>query len=89
MRPMLVLIAAGFASSIAASAFAADAQPAVMTQPVSQTDDRHKVVCHHLIHEGVLLPALKCQQQLEWDRERLETQRALLDLQQRSLLMNR
>lgn len=57
-------------------------QPEQMAQPVSATtNDSKDVVCHHLVHEGLLMRDQVCLTKREWDRVRLQTQRAVTNFQ--------
>jgi len=89
MRIAIFAAASVLALAFAPSAFAADAtsaltpQPEAMAQPISATvsDDSKTVICHHLVHEGTLMPQQVCLTKRSWERMRLETQRNISDFQ--------
>lgn len=78
-------LAFGFANVAAAdeATSALTPQAEAMAQPISATtsDDSKKIVCHHLVHEGTLMPQQVCLTKRAWERVRLETQRSISDFQ--------
>lgn len=58
-------------------------QPVAMSQPISSTtpNDAKTVICHHLIHEGVLMPQQECLTKRSWERMRLDTMKTVSDFQ--------
>lgn len=89
MRIKIFAAASVLALAFAPAAFAADAasaltpQPEAMAQPISATtaDDSKTVICHHLVHEGVLMRQQVCLTKRSWERMRLETQRSISNFQ--------
>jgi hypothetical protein len=88
MRPTVLAIAAtlalGFAGAASAdqAATALTPQPEAMAQPISAAaDDSKKVICHHLVHEGMLMPQQVCLTKRAWERVRQETQKTVSDFQ--------
>jgi len=89
MRVTIFATASVLVLAFAPAAFAADAvtaltpQPESMAQPISAAvnDDSKTVVCHHLVHEGVLMRQQVCLTKRAWERVRLETQRTVSDFQ--------
>jgi hypothetical protein len=58
-------------------------QPIAMAQPISSTvaNDSKIVICHHLIHEGVLMPQQECLTKRSWERMRQDTMKNVSDFQ--------
>jgi hypothetical protein len=67
---------------------AATAQPAAMAQPVADVSDSNRVICHMIVHEGMLVRTNQCHTQHEWDAIRRNGQQDLQEFQQRSLMKN-
>jgi hypothetical protein len=84
MRISVFAIVSAFALSVSAAAFAADAQTAT-AQPVSAVPDSQKIVCHNMIHQGMLIQKTQCRTQYAWDKERRLQEDMLADMQLRSL----
>ena len=86
MRVTVLAIASALAFSTAASAdqaiTALTPQPEEMAQPISATaNDSKAVICHHLVHEGVLMRQQVCLTKETWERIRLQTQKTVSDIQ--------
>lgn len=88
MRKTILAATAGLSLAFATAAMAETAmsaltpQPEQMAQPIAATtDDSKQVVCHHLVHEGVLMPQQVCLTKRAWERMRLQTQQFLSDFQ--------
>jgi len=89
MRKITLVIASGIALTFATAALADDAmstltpQPEQMAQPISATtsDDASKVICHHLVHQGTMMPRPVCLTKQTWERVRLQTQKTVSDFQ--------
>jgi hypothetical protein len=88
MRITTLALASGFAIALATAAGAETAmsdltpQPEQMAQPISaQTDDSKQVICHHLVHEGVLMRQQVCLTKHAWEQVRLQTQKTVSDFQ--------
>ena len=89
MRATVFAIASTLALTVAGAASADQAtsaltpQPEAMAQPISAAvnDDSKTVICHHLVHEGVLMRQQVCLTKRAWERMRLETQRSISDFQ--------
>ena len=88
MRKTILAATAGLSLAFATTAMAETAmsaltpQPEQMAQPISATtNDSKQVVCHHLVHEGVLMRQQVCLTKETWERVRLQTQRAVSDFQ--------
>ena len=84
MRKMI--LAAGLTFAFVASAMAdidmVGPQPEQMAQPISATtNDSAQVICHHLVHEGVLMRQQVCLTKHAWERMRLQTQKTVSDFQ--------
>jgi hypothetical protein len=58
-------------------------QPVVMSQPISSTTphDSKTVICHHLIHEGTLMPQQECLTKRSWERMRQDTMKTVSDFE--------
>jgi hypothetical protein len=92
MRKTIIVTTAGLALAFATAATAyADtsaltAQPEQMAQPISATiaNDPSQVICHHLVHEGVLMRQQVCLTKRAWERMRLHTQQTVSDFQRHS-----
>ena len=95
MRVTVFAIASTIALAFATAASADEAMSAVtpqaesMAQPISAavTDDSKTVVCHHLVHEGMLMRQQVCLTKRAWERVRLETQRSVSDFQVHSFVV--
>jgi hypothetical protein len=91
----IAAIAATASLAFAPAAFADTAMSAVtpqaeaMAQPISAgaSNDSRAVVCHHLVHEGMLMRQQVCLTKREWERVRLETQRTVSDIQVHSFVV--
>jgi len=87
MRTTVLALASGlaltFATAAAADTSALTPQPEQMAQPVSATTagDSKQVICHHLVHQGVLMPQPVCLTKQTWERIRLQTQKTVSDFQ--------
>jgi hypothetical protein len=96
MRRIVPFIACGLGLLVCGAALASDAQKSAAPDPtlvtystVPDSKDSHTISCRHAVHEGELLPEVKCASQFQWDAARRETQRAVSDLQMRGLLLSR
>ena len=95
MRVIIFAIASTATLAFAPSAFADASMSAVtpqaetMAQPISASaaSDSKAVVCHHLVHEGMLMRQQVCLTKRAWERVRLETQRTVSDLQVHSFVV--
>jgi len=89
MRKITLAITSGIALTFATATLADDAmsaltaQPEQMAQPISATtsNDASKVICHHLIHQGTVMPRPVCLTKQTWERIRLQTQKTVSDFQ--------
>lgn len=88
MRMNVLAVVSGLALTFATAALADDAmsaltpQPEQMAQPISaSTNDAKQVVCHHLVHEGILMREQVCLTKQTWERIRLQTQKTVSDFQ--------
>ncbi len=86
MRKTILAASAGLALALAAPALAdtemTGPQPEQMAQPISATaNDSEQVICHHLVHEGVLMRQEVCLTKRAWERMRLQTQKTVNDFQ--------
>jgi hypothetical protein len=59
---------------------AATPQPQQMAQSISASNSR-QVVCHHLVHEGALMPHQVCLTKRSWERMRIQTEMAVADFE--------
>jgi hypothetical protein len=85
MRSTLLALACGF-GLVAASAAMADQTQAPVAQPVSATStDSNPVICHNLVHEGVLLHSSECHTKHQWDAIRFHNQEAIREFQNSAL----
>jgi hypothetical protein len=90
MRKITLAIASGIALTFATAALADDAmstpQPEQMAQPISATtsNDASQVVCHHLVHQGTMMPKPVCLTKQTWERIRLQTQKTVSDFENHS-----
>ena len=95
MRMTILAAASTVALAFATAATANDAMSALtpqaesMAQPISASaaSDSKAVVCHHLVHEGMLMRQQVCLTKRAWERVRLETQRTVSDLQVHSFVV--
>lgn len=89
MRVTVLAIASTVALAFATAASADETMSATtpqaeaMAQPISATasDDSKTVVCHHLVHEGILMRQQVCLTKHAWERIRLQTQKTVSDFQ--------
>jgi len=89
MRKITLAITSGIALTFATATLADEAmsaltaQPEQMAQPISATtsNDASKVICHHLIHQGTVMPRPVCLTKQTWERIRLQTQKTVSDFQ--------
>ena len=59
-------------------------QPEQMAQPISASpDDSKQVICHHLVHEGLLMREPVCLTKRSWERMRTQTQMAVSNMEVR------
>lgn len=63
-----------------------DSQGTAMAQPVSATGE--KLICHHPVHEGTILPQQVCLTKHAWDLIRLREQKNVEDFQHRAYQAN-
>ena len=91
MRKLIFAATAGLGIALATAALADAAmnaltpQPEQMSQPISATaNDSKQVVCHHLVHEGLLMRQPVCLTKRAWERVRIQTQMAVSDWEIRS-----
>jgi hypothetical protein len=95
MRVTVLVLASSVALAFATTAFAdtemsaVTPQPTAMAQPISATsaDDSKTVICHHLVHEGVLMPHQVCLTKHSWEMMRLQTQRTVSDFELHSFVV--
>ena len=59
-----------------------DSQGTATAQPVSATGE--KLICHHPVHEGTILPQQVCLTKHAWDLIRLREQKNVEDFQHRA-----
>ena len=87
MRTTVLAFASGLALTFATAAFAdmsaTTPQPEQMAQPISATtaNDSRQVICHHLVHQGTVMPQAVCLTKRAWERIRLQTQKTVSDFQ--------
>lgn len=89
MRTTVLALASGLALTFATAALAdtdmssLTPQPEQMAQPISAitTGDSKQVICHHLVHQGAIMPQAVCLTKQTWERMRLQTQRTVSDFQ--------
>ncbi len=86
MRSNLFIVACGAGLIAASTAFADGAQPAA--QPIATAAGPDTIICHHYIHEGMLLRTGECHTQRVWDQMRAEGQKEIFDFQMRTLTYN-
>lgn len=53
-------------------------------QNASATPDSEKLICHHPVHEGTILPQQVCLTKHAWDLIRMREQKNVSDFQQRA-----
>lgn len=58
-----------------------ESQGARSGQPISAVGDEHKVICHHLVHGGTILPQQECRTKHTWELIRLQEQNKFRDVQ--------
>ncbi|HVV64592.1 MAG TPA: hypothetical protein VHC42_03930 [Rhizomicrobium sp.] len=88
MRTLLIAFASSLALSAAAFAQTDGGQvpdAEHMAQPISvAAGDSKEIVCHHLVHQGMLMSQDVCLTKRAWERVRQQTQRAIDEIQVRS-----
>jgi Spy/CpxP family protein refolding chaperone len=88
MRTLLIAFASSLALS--AAAFAQTDKSSVpdaehMAHSISATaGDSKEIVCHHLVHQGMLMSQEVCLTKRAWERMRQQTQRTIDEIQVRS-----
>jgi Spy/CpxP family protein refolding chaperone len=96
MRLTLLAIASGLFLSVSASMSAADPQsaaaaaapePMATSAAASPVSEDQKVICHHPVHEGTVMPQEICLTKRSWDRIRMRDQKNVDDFQHRSFSM--
>lgn len=92
MRVTVLAIASALAFATTASAdqamIALTPQPESMAQPISAAaNDSKTVICHHLVHEGLLMRQQVCLTKQAWERVREQTQKAVSDFQVHSFVV--
>jgi hypothetical protein len=86
MRSTILAFACGFGLVAASAALADQTQPpAQPISAVSTSTDSNPVICHGLVHEGVLLHATECHTKHEWDAIRFRNQEAIREFQDSAL----
>lgn len=94
MRLTLLVLASGLMLSVSASMSTADPQPAAAAaapEPVATSvaakpvPEDEKVICHHPVHEGTIMPQRICLTRRSWDRIRMRDQKNVDDFERRSL----
>lgn len=83
MRNTLFTIAAGLFLSASSAAFADYAEP-MAAQPVAATSSSERLVCHMMVHQGMLLKTRTCMTQKRWDEERRREERDFATFQMRT-----
>jgi len=88
MRKTILTVVAGLSVAFTTMAMADTALnsvtplPEQMAQPISASaDDARQIVCHHLVHEGTLMPHAVCLTKHVWERMREDTQMAVSNMQ--------
>jgi hypothetical protein len=87
MRSPILAIAFGFVL-VSASAALADQTQQPTAQPVSAvstTPDPNPVICHGLVHDGVLLHSSECHTKHEWNAIQFRNQQAIREFQDSAL----
>jgi hypothetical protein len=95
MRVTVLALASSAALAFATTAFAdtdmtsVTPEPMAMSHPISATtaNDSKTVICHHLIHEGTLMPQQVCLTKHSWELMRAETQRTVSDFEVHSFVV--
>ncbi|HWA03085.1 MAG TPA: hypothetical protein VG819_06090 [Rhizomicrobium sp.] len=86
MRAALIAIASVFTLSGAAAAAEPATAPPAQTVSAVEASNPDRIICKHMIHEGVLLQAVRCNTKRGWERSRRETQKFVSDLELRSFV---
>ncbi len=96
MRVTAFAVISSAALAFATAAFADAATTSVTPQPeemaaptisAAVVDDSKTVVCQHLVHEGHLMPQQACLTKRQWQRVRLDNQKAVSDFQIHSYVL--
>ena len=81
MRKTIFAATAILSLTVATAALAAAIpQPQQMAQSISASNSR-QVICHHLVHEGTLMPHQVCLTRRSWERMRIQTEMAVADFE--------
>jgi hypothetical protein len=88
MRAALITLTSVLAMSVSSLAAAEEPATAPPAQTVSATSSSgsDKMICKHVIHEGELLPVVRCNTRRGWERSRRDTQKFVSDLELRSFV---
>lgn len=70
-----------FADATTTSVTPQPEQMAAPTISAAVVNDSKTVVCQHLVHEGRLMPHQECLTKRQWQRMRLDNQKAVSDFQ--------
>lgn len=82
MRTTIFTLAAGIALSLSTAALADDPQaPAPQPVAVASSD---QLICHHFVHQGMLLKSNDCKTQKQWDAQRRSEERDFDTFQRRT-----
>jgi Spy/CpxP family protein refolding chaperone len=90
MRVTILAVVSSATLAFATAAFADAATTSVTPQPEEMAappisaaviDDSKTIVCQHLVHEGQLMPEQSCLTKRQWQRVRLDNQKAVSDFQ--------
>lgn len=89
MRAALIALTSALALSASTACFAAETTVPVPVQTVSDrtSDNEDQIICRSKIHEGELLPVVRCNTKRGWERSRRDTQKFISDFQTHALVM--
>ncbi len=85
MRTNSLAVLTGIVMLVSFAALADGIKTTNTSQAVAVNTASQPVICHFLVHEGMLLRRGECHIQKEWDRIRRDEERSISDFQQRSL----
>ena len=83
MRILTIAIVAASGLLAAPLAFADDPKPVT---PVATATTPDPLICHAIVHEGMVVHRSECHTQKEWDQIHFHDQQMIREMQQRGLM---
>ncbi|HEY2447024.1 MAG TPA: hypothetical protein VGI20_14910 [Rhizomicrobium sp.] len=86
MSVRTIVIAAGFAAWAPLQVFAGEVPPVI--QAVSTLRPGDVLFCRYQYHEGSIIARRDCRTSSQWERQRIDLEREVQELQRRGLLQH-